>query len=756
MAHARYRFNPNAIVTRESNCLRSIAKIIPTLLKDAQGNLPFAVEKVSVGYFPRGLVGIQQDGQSYKDSLCIGFTLNQDDFAQAFSALLTETFGEDSNSYLIAGHTPVMGADQNTNSLVVIKHQFVPRFLNEICHAVALYNNHYSMVRDFYCILEGVDNDQFVNNKMINDDIRRSLLETYQKLHMAYHFSARLQTRLPAMAHSANGAHYLAPLFKKFSHGVSSDVEIYERLNALIHGYHLNEKNEIPGFQNRLEDDAERARMVDVYGDDLLTLIHHGDMFYEISEIFKKDGDAKVAYVSPDNLFRCGSAALTGNRGSVEEALVRASDYVPKALQSVALDPRDPQGVLMQLYQHLSPTGAQLRLTSACGIYYLAGQTIPEYVPLAQAKAYSEYAYERLHLAKEMVNGEFPVTCRDYQDRYAMTKQNPHRVDNVSFLDAQGRVRNVSVVGMVGLDGKRAEPGSMAAKLGFDDKPDHDAKGWGNDKKFNMMNVVNFYKDQWIKAFRAVVYAQPAIKTFVLNPVGCGAFDPSSDGATYTRASAQGFAEALVAMRYSLEDAGIQLILPIYDMKKVYPHYKKAIDEMMLMMFKIRPQAVSCIGGTEASCLALIRQKYEAMGGKKFDMKEKSLLEVIAHALTKPRKMRDVLFVLKYLKKDEAGKVTLGDCAPSNVKAAFHEVNNPKHALRVKEDILEEYKHVQGLFHKNKFDVAHASLDDIIKHARDKEGNMQKALINLYAKPSLMGGNDDAVPECVRAGLRPQ
>lgn len=748
MAHARYRFNPNAVVTRESNCLRSLEKAIPTLLQNERGKLDFEYEPVSVGYYDVDDVL----GEDYKYGLCIGFPLCQQDFMKALFETLQDAYGDQAVRQVLGdvlvGGTPTKDP---INTVIVINHKFVPRFLNEICHAVALYNDHYSMVRDFYCIQEGVDHHLFFNNKEIDKEIKYALHHTYQRLHMAYYVSARLQTKLSTMAHSANGAHYLAPLFKKFHHGVSSDVEIYERLNALIHAYHLNEKNDIPGFQNRLEDDAERVRKAEVY-ENVLTVVHHGDMFYEISDIFKKNPNARLAYVSPDNQFRCGSAALTGNRGSVEEALVRVSDYVPKALQSVALDPRDPQAVLVQLYQQLSPTGGQLRLTSACGIYYLAGQTIPEYVPFAQATAYSEYAYERLHSAREMAKNQLREgACPNYQDGYALQKINPHRVNDVRFLDAQGRVRQVSVVGMVGLDGKRAKPGSVADQIGFDDNHDHDDKGL-HDGKFNLTKAIEFYKDQWSKAFESVLYDNHPINVLVLNPVGCGAFDPSKDGHTYTRASAQGFSEAFKEKKAEFLRQGIQVILPIYDMKKVYPHYKEAINHIYDRGI---PLVKTGIGGTEALYLAHIRQKYEEMGGKKFDMDGKSLLEVIAHALTKPRKMRDALFALGYLKQDKTDKIMVGDYAPVSVKTAFDAVNDSKHELRVREVIVEEYKHAQGLFHKNKFDIAHTNLEGMIEHGLNKKGNMQKALIKLgYVKPAMVGVSDETVPECVRVKFR--
>lgn len=728
-------FNPNVIITREKTWQKTLAKVVPQLLIDAHGRLLFKDVEVRVGYLPAG-AGFPAE-HDYKIFLAVSVMgeNSKPGLVSALQTLLNERWATQENRQPVGFSenafmdiSPQM--PRGNYCMLYIDHAFLPRFLNEICRGVNLYaDNHYSLVRDVYCIAPDAGDPS-----MARGDVG-AFQAIFRDLHQAYGVSQKMQTRLMHLAHRASGADHGASLFKKIHPAASSKDELYERLNALVHAYHLNEDERIQGFSNRLTDEAERTRLVDVYGDNFLTLVHDGDMFYEISEIFKQSPDAKVAYVSPDNLFRCGSGALLGGRGSVEESLARVSNYVPKALAQAQLDSSDPQFVLYQLYLSLQPMGGKVPLSAACGVYYLAGQEIPEYINREDVNAYAEYAYERLHLAREMakVKGD---------DNYAKHKTMPHLVPDVNFLDAQGVVRKVSVVGMVGIDGRSHRSGSVASQLGFEDSDLQDQHGFNAQGQYDILKTINFYKEQWCFAFDEILHDQYQDTIFVLNPVGSGVFDPSKDGSRFTRASAQGFAEALQSKRDDLRRHGVTLVLPIYDMRKVYPHYSQALFACL----RVKPTR-ACIGGSEQSCLLAIRNESLALKGGKFDIEQASLEAILAHAVEKPGKTRHVLLALGYLEINAKNALVLSDLAPGPVRVAYERIQAADGELRVKERIIAEYKKARGWLYKQSegkadgFNIFTADLTGIIEHAIEKDGNTRLALMNLGYVDVLMKAN---------------
>lgn len=747
-----FHLNPNPRIVREKSCLDTIAKVIPQLVFNAEGEQAFHPVDSRVSY------AWDNQKSDREADLCFRVDEASNAIILVLKNLLSNYFRE---------NPLVFGVDANA---IMIPHDYIPRFLNEICRAVSLYKEgHYSLVRDFYHV-----GPEAVVHQSLDEQTKIILQDKFNKRHKAYRSTPRMQGMLSTALHYANGGGISAPLFKKVHHAVSSELEIYERLNALVHAYHLGDKPAgvkiSDSFENRLKESDNRPRLAETYGD-LLTIIHHGDMFYEISDAFLAQPDIQLAYVSPDNLFRCGSAALTGNRGTVEESLARVSNYVPTALAQAELHADDPQRVLCSLYQNLQPTGKTLKLSSACGIYYLSGQTIPEYIKRADAKAYSEFAYERLHLAREMAyEAQNPVTTQyaenrllesseestGYEDKYPAHKKEPHRVDGVKFLDACGVVRDVSVVGMVGLDGKVGPRGSIAARVSFQDIDQHTMQGRDEQGRFSLTKAAQFYESQWARAFQSVLESN--VKLFILNPVGCGVFDPSSDGSTYTLASAQGFAKALQAMLPDLMKADIKLILPIYDMKKVYRHYQAEIKKQ----FENDP-VIKVIGGTDEFCVSTISQKYRELGGKQYEIEGKSLDEILAHAFQKDRKTRQALIALKYLKLDEHHQLVIGDLAPQPVHDSFERISNAASQCRVRELIIEEYKKQRGWFYKSNerksvmFDIFSATLEDMVKRALEKEGTTRRTLINLgyfqrqqQPASTMLVLNDHGVPPCIR------
>lgn len=714
------QLNPNPKVVREKDYLYTIAKIVGQVLQHDDGSLPLNEHGVSAAYHP-------QDGR-----LCLSAIRDdEDELIRQLKGLLCEQFGPDAAD--LEESLP-SSAGRSGKCNLLINHHILPRFLNEVCHAVSLYNSgNYSLVRDFYGVApEG--GLRFFD--VLSDAVKNNLRAVFEEQHKAYRACEKTQTNAYALAHWANGAIMTASFFKRVHHSASSEDELYQRLNALIHTYHLREcrvgEKISPAFQDRMTAKDEHARVADVHGEDqkngVLTLVHSGDMFFEISQHFKDNPGVRMAYVSPDNLFRCGSAALTGNRGTVEECLVRVSDYVPRALEDANLHKDDPQLVLRHLYQNLQPTGNTLTLGGACGVYYLTGQTIPEYIPRADARAYSEFAYERLHLAREMANKQEA----GYEDRYPQHKQQPHLVRSVRFLDAQGVVREVDVLGMVGINGKVRRANSKASQVSFDDSDLQDQHGRNEQGQFDFNKTKTFYCEQWCQAFEVVLSAQPRINVFMLNPVGCGAFDPSKNGETYTKASAEGFAAALARYRESLKNANIKLVLPVYDMAKVWGRYKESID---LELSDDEPSSQVVLGGTRESCHAAICKAYRELGGKDFDIEHKSLEEILAHAMQKDRKTREALIKIGYFAL-KAGVLVMGPLAPQVLHHAFVSLkkDTPEY---IKELIIEAYKAERGWFYKNSqsrreaFDIYSATLEEIFAHAREKGGNTRNALMML-------------------------
>lgn len=715
------KLNLTPSVIRGKHYLSTIANIVGQLLVREEGDvLAFGKRGVSVNHHAEGLSITACDAKDDN---------NMSALCDLLRGYFLENHPELVNVVRMEGE-PSPGHGRLAKRYLVINHEAIPCFLNEICHAVSLYKDkNYSLVRDFYNIRpEG-------GAGLLAEAEANALRAAFQQHHKAYSASEKTQTRVYGAAHWANGAKATAPLFKKAHHSVSSEDELYQRLNALIHAYHLQDaqigEKVLDDFHDKITEKDERIRVADVYDDDFFTMIEHGDMFYEISEQFKKNPDVELAYVSPDNLFRCGSAALTGNRGTVEECLARVSSYVPRGLAEAEVHQDDPQTVLYHLYKNRQPTGSSVKLSAACGVYYLAGQTIPEYITREDVRAYSEFAYERLHLAREMAGQA------DYEDKYPLHKTMPHFVPDVHLLDAQGKVRRVGVLGMVGIDGKARDAGSIASQIGFSDtdlqdKNDRDDKG-----NFSFFKTIDFYKAQWRAAFEEIIRAQNPEhrqdkKVFILNPVGCGAFDPSKDGSMYTKASAQGFSEALLAYKQSLKDANIQLVLPVYDMKKVWPHYKDAVYAALRTI----PKRV-VIGGTSESCQEIIHKKYLELSGKKFDIEHKTLEEILAHAIQKDGKTRHALITLGYLALKADNTVVLGALAPGAVRVAFDAVKDCNSKQRIKERIIQQYKAVRGFIYKDNhakkdaFDIFSANLEAIIAHAELKEGNTRHALIKL-------------------------
>ncbi|HEU5280455.1 MAG TPA: hypothetical protein VFU82_00510 [Gammaproteobacteria bacterium] len=716
--------NPNIQMTYQQNCLLTIETGVRQLLVDANGGLP--LEKINIRVSYLSLFESESHYQEKHLSLSIG--ISNRELCDTLARLLNNYFHnenqpDENQIYLdtaVLSKNPRAITKKNKAepivACVVIPHLHIPRFLNEILRGVMLYSHHdysYSLVRDFYLV-----GPEGKRAKVKFDEelkLRELLNAKYNELHQVYNLSQKMQTRIMALAHRGNGAEVGVSLFKKINHSASSQEELYQRLNALVHAYHLGEVgSRVDGFIDKISAKDERARITETTEDGLLKFIHHGDMFYEVSKLLKDKPDLNLAFVSPDNLFRAGSAALVGGKGSLEESIARVSNYIPCVLAQAELHPSDPQAVLCSLYSHLQPTGLSLTLGKACGVYHLEGQTIPEYIARENVKAVSEFAYNALHLAREMATEE--------NDKYPSYKTTPHLTPRVKFLDAQGVVRSVSVVGMVGIDGRCRRPGSFADQVAFADSDLQDQHGFNQNHAFDLDKAKTFYAAQWMASFDAVLASD--VQVFVLNPVGCGAFDPS-DGSQFTEASAQGFAVAFSEKKDRLRQKGIQLIFPVYDMEKVYERYSQALNDVQL-----QPNRTDCEGGTPESCCAIIAKKYRELNGKKFDIENKTLPEILAHALQKPRKTREALIALRYCSMDAHGQLALNGYAPQPVQEAYNALTQNQEAvacIKIKELIVEAYKKQHG----RQLDLGNKTLAGIIAHALEKRGKTLAALMAL-------------------------
>lgn len=164
----------------------------------------------------------------------------------------------------------------------------------------------------------------------------------------------------------------------------------------------------------------------------------------------------------------------------------------------------------------------------------------------------------------------------------------------------------------------------------------------------------------------------------------------------------------------------------------------------------------------EQAYLRMIKYHYDESFGGKFDMSNRSLQEVMAHAREKNGKTRDVLIQLSLLKLDPVdGQVVLNDHVPDFIQGAFNAVKDDDSELRVKDRIIAEYKNVRGFLYKHSeartknFDIfsSKTRLVHIIKHAIEKDGNTRAALVNLGYLEVDKDGKWIAgarAPECIR------
>lgn len=676
------RLNPNIKMTYQPNCMDTIASGVKQLLIDAKGEFPLAKVNMRVSYLSPS--EYDSDYQDANVSLSIG--LSNLDLCDALIELLNQYFsegahvGRDVPVYFekeILSRNPRTKRAHNKKrpieGCVVIAHPYIPRFLNEICRAVSLYSHRhysYSLVRDFY--LTGPEG---AHATVAHDDkLRMALNKKYDALHQAYNFNPNVM----------------------YSGGEKE--ALYQRLNALAHAYHLGEVGaSMPGFVNKITAKDERAQIVNRYRDNFLTLIRDGDLFYQLSKLWKDDPALRVAFISADNPFYPGDVAFTGGGGTPEAMLARVSNYLPRMLAQAELDQHDPQSILNNLYAHLQPTGLSLSLGEACGLFYLNGQTIPEYIARENVGAYATFGVNSLSAARSMA--AHPPA--NYQDKYPVHKRTPHWVPGVKMLDAQGVVRSVNVVS-VNLD---------YSSLGSTFQAEQD-----------------FYKEQWAIAFDAVLNH---VDVLVLCDV--------------SRHLIFSLSEVLARKADGLNEHGIRLIMPVdASQPNVYASYCG-----VMRIHLGNAQNPECQGGTAESCHAAIVKKYRELKGSKFDIENKTLVEIWAHALEKDRKTRSVLKALGYLAVNEVDELVPHPLAPQPMKEAYQAALNQDSPERIKERIVEVYKKLGG----SKFDIQNKTLREILAHALTKDRKTRAALIALNYLEINANGElvlTGAVPDPVR------
>lgn len=659
-----FTLNPSVSMTYHHNCMETIESGIQQLLIDANGEFPLAKANVRVSY-----LYLPESSQDYQaNHLSLSIVLSDAALADQLKDFLNHYFMQ-GNPHLdqppvflsndILANNPRAMNQRNKlapmKACIAIPHAFIPRFLNEVCRGVSLYSHHdhtYSLVRDFYLV--GPEGERIT---VAHDDKIRAQLNTrYQSLHRVYNENNK-------------------PLPQ------ASEVDAnHERLNALVHAYHLGRVNELmPGFSDKIRPEDRRAELIATCGDDSLHLIYQGDIFYEASKGFLQNPDLRLGFVSPMNASKVGAEALVGGRGEREAAMARVTNLVPRVLAEAGLRPDHPQAVLNDIYAHLQPTGQMLTLGEACGVYYLQGQTIPEYVSKNDVSAYLAFAENTLRSAHL---GEAPAN-QPLQTQF---------VPNVKWLDAQGVVRSV-----------------LVARVNF--------SFWANNEAEDV-----FYKNRWLDVFNQVLQPNHHVDALILHD----AFELSPGHAV------RGFAEALGERREALAAAGIRLIMPVGDQQsQAYLAYYNNIAAIFPGQLQER-----CVGGTAESCVAAIAEKYQALGGHQFDLKNKTLADILAHGLQKPRKTRAALLALDYLELTPQGGIGLHPMAPDSVREAYGVVQDDNSAERVKERIVEAYKKHKG----SKFDIQNKSLIEILAHALQKDRTTRSALFALnYLEVSEAG-----------------